>query len=132
MNHFINTWPVLRNLLVIGSMWLPGIYQRHPFSSVASSMGNQKPTKLSGSLYRNVPSWWGVTSPPRNLIKKINLKISLLYFTYSWIFENVHSLNNCRISEAETSRDELNFLREWNFSIFKICHNSSPSPKSKD
>ena len=42
----------------------PGWAHRHPFSSVASSMANQKPTTLSGSVYRNVASWWQPTSPP--------------------------------------------------------------------
>ena len=43
---------------------LPGMYQRHPFSRVASSTGNHSPTNFNGSLYKKVPSWWGVTWVP--------------------------------------------------------------------
>lgn len=47
--------------LEMGNLWEPGANQRHPFSTVASSIGNQKPKSLSGSFLRKVPSWWGVT-----------------------------------------------------------------------
>ena len=44
-----------------GREWEPGTNQRQPFSRVASSSGNQNPTSFRGSLFRKVPSWWGVT-----------------------------------------------------------------------
>ena len=43
---------------------LPGIPHKHPLFMVASCKGIQKPTKVYGSSYRNVESWWSGTSPP--------------------------------------------------------------------
>ena len=57
------TWFLL-NRRLIGKLWDPGTYHKHPFSKVASSIGNQNPTNFKGSLYRKVPSWWGVTLAP--------------------------------------------------------------------
>ena len=45
-------------------VFTPGSAHRQPFSSVASSSANQKPRHVDGSVYRNVESWWQLTSPP--------------------------------------------------------------------
>jgi hypothetical protein len=42
----------------------PGANHRQPFSSVAASRANQKPTAEGGSVYRKVESWCANTAPP--------------------------------------------------------------------
>lgn len=44
-------------------VWEPGMNQRQPFSSVASSSAIHMPsTRPRGSVYRKEASWWGVTA----------------------------------------------------------------------
>lgn len=45
-------------------LWDPGIAQRQPFSSVASSKASQSPVQVDGSVHKNELSWCGTTSPP--------------------------------------------------------------------
>ena len=57
-------------------------YQRHPFSNVASSTGNQQPTRDMGSLQRKVLSWWGITSAPSQKSNSILWGSHLFGYTY--------------------------------------------------
>lgn len=69
------SWVFLVSLLSKGSQTVillvcdPGINHRQPLSTVASSSAIHSPITLpSGSVYRNVASWCGVTKNEKNLL----------------------------------------------------------------
>lgn len=65
----------------------PGMNQRQPFSSVASSSAIQKPTNRIGSVKRNVESWWGVTESSNRQCDVLIFQLRSAY--YSMISQNV-------------------------------------------
>lgn len=91
----------------------PLINHKHPFSSVASSVGIQNPVIVIGSVCKNVASWCGVTSEinDRNLISLYFILFRDILCCYQTsgsnflIFINEHRLRYGGFYESDFSRN---------------------------
>ena len=105
--------------------WEPGMNQRQPLLIVASSKAIHTPIIFSGSLKRNVPSWWGMTAKHNVMRSSDQLvqwqSIVLTFRSDQRLFEDVHWLTDCWLDKMQVTANGLcnrNEKRGWENVLF--------------